>query len=161
MQAVRRMRIWSAEGYVALDFSARNGTLVRPSDRLRRGELDLEGLDITQPAAVKAHLFGKVFRVDQVRPEGHDPLARELEDFVGAVRTGARPRVSGEDGLRALRVADQVVRSLESHAWEGRPDGPIGPRHLPEPMPEPIAGLPAPKSWRPRPTRTESRPPSA
>ncbi len=85
-QAVRKMRIWGAEGYVSLDFAAREATLVRPSDQLRRGRLDLEGLDLSQPAAIKEHVFGKMLRVDKVACEGPEPLALELEDFVAAAR---------------------------------------------------------------------------
>jgi predicted dehydrogenase len=144
-QAVRKMRLYGAEGYVTLDFATRQGTVVRPSDRLRRGDVDLEGLDLTQPMAVKERIFGKILRVDQVQGEGREPLALELEDFVQAIRTGSRPRVSGEDALRAIRLADQVLRSLRTHAWEGRLDGPTGPYDLPEPLAEPIANLPAPK----------------
>ena len=117
--AVRKMRIWGAEGYASLDFAAKQATLVRPSEQLRRGRLDLEGVDLSQPAAVKEHLFGKILRVDQVQCEGREPLALELEDFVAAARGESRPRVSGEDALRAMRLADQVLRSLEAHRWDG------------------------------------------
>ncbi len=154
-QAVRKMRLYGPEGYVTLDFATKQGTIVRPSDRLRRGEVDLEGLDLTQPAAVKERIFGKILRVDQVQAEGREPLALELEDFVHAVRSGSRPRVTGADALRSIRLADQILRSLRAHAWEGRPDGPAGPHHLPEPLAEPIVGLPAPKSWRYRGLRSD------
>jgi predicted dehydrogenase len=159
-QAVRKLRLWSADGYALLDFAAKKATLVRPSDRLRHGELDLAGVDLTQTAAVREHLFGKVLRVDQVEPASTEPLALELADFVRAVRTGTPPRVSGDDALRAIRVADQILKSLQSHAWEGRPDGPIGPFDLPTPSAEPISGLPAPKAWKYRGVRQENRPPA-
>ena len=68
-QAVRKMRIWGAEGYASLDFAAKQATLVRPSEQLRRGRLDLDGLDLSQPAAIKEHVFGKILRVDQVECE--------------------------------------------------------------------------------------------
>jgi predicted dehydrogenase len=142
------MRLFGPEGYVTLDFAAKQGTIVRPSDRLRRGEIDLEGLDLTQPLAVKERIFGKILRVDQVQGEGREPLALELEDFVQAIRTGTRPRVTGHDALRAVRLADQVLQSLQSHAWDGSLDGPMGPLHLPEPLAEPILNLPAPKFLR-------------
>lgn len=155
----RAMRLWSAEGYATLDFAARTATVVRPSEGLRRGDLDLDGLDLTQPPLVRSHLFGKVLRVDQVPAptEAREGLALELEEFVGAIREGREPRVTGEDGLRALRLADRVLRSLEAHQWEGRPDGPVGPRVGPAGVPEPIAHLPAPKSWRYRPVGRSSR----
>ncbi len=97
----RKMRIWGAEGYASLDFAAKEATLIRPSEQLKRGRLDLEGVDLSQPAAVREHLFGKVLRVDRVQPEAREPLALELEDFVNAARGLSRPRVSGDDALRA------------------------------------------------------------
>jgi UDP-N-acetylglucosamine 3-dehydrogenase len=42
---------------------------------------------------------------------GGEPLARELEDFVAAVREGKAPRVTGEDGLAAVRLAYEVERA--------------------------------------------------
>ncbi len=147
-QAVRKMRLWGAEGYLTLDFAAKHGTIVRPSEALRRGQLDLEGLDLSQPTAVKAHLFGKILRVDQVQAEGREPLALELEDFVRAARGTSRPRVSGGDALRAMRLADRVLRSLNEHQWEGLPTGPTGPRNLPSPVSAPSPALRGPISWR-------------
>jgi predicted dehydrogenase len=155
-QAVRKMRIWGSEGYATLDFATKHGTVVRPSDRLRRGDLDLEGLDLTQPVAVRNHLFGKILRVDRVQPESRDQLTHELEDFVRAVKTGSRPRVTGEDGLRAIELADQILRCVDAHRWEGTADGAIGPRELPDMLAEPIAGLTGPKLWRMKGTRSNA-----
>ncbi len=149
-QAVRKMRLWGAEGYAMLDFASKQGTIVRPSDQLRRGELGLAEVDLTQPAEVKAHLFGKILRVDQVQTEGREPLALELEDFVKAVLKVAPPRVSGDDALRAIRVADQIVRAINTHEWEGIPSGPVGPHHLPQPMTTQSSVLRGPISWRHR-----------
>lgn len=161
VQAVRKLRLWGAEGYATLDFAARKGTLIRPSDRLRQGHLDLEGLDLTQPAAIQEHVFGKMLRVDHVESEPCDQLTLELSDFVRAVVAGVRPRVTGEDALRVLRVAEQILQSLNRHEWEGHAEGPVGPHELPEPMAEPIAGLPGPKIWRlPRSSRHPRRMPA-
>jgi predicted dehydrogenase len=146
--AARKMRLWGSEGYATLDFATRQGTLVRPSDQLRLGHVDLEGVDLAQPAAVKEHLFGKILRVDRVQTEGREPLALELEDFVRAVREGTRPRVSGDDALRAMQLADQILRSINAHEWEGAPGGPTGPHVVPTPMGTPHPALRGPISWR-------------
>jgi predicted dehydrogenase len=135
----RKMRIWGAEGYASLDFAAKKATLVRPSEQLKRGKLDLEGVDLGQPTAVREHLFGKVLRVDTVEPESVDSLTLELLDFVNAARRISRPRVSGEDALRAVRLADQVLRSLETHRWNG--DSPALPA-------ESASVLRGPHAWR-------------
>jgi predicted dehydrogenase len=119
--ALRKMRIWGAEAYVSLDFSTREATLVRPSEQYRNGRLELDGVDLSQPAAVKEHLFGTVLCVEKQRAADREPLALELENFVAAARGQERPTVSGEDALKAMRLADQVLRSLESHRWEEEP----------------------------------------
>jgi predicted dehydrogenase len=122
--AIRKMRIWGAEGYVSLDFAARAATVVHPSEQLKDGRLDLEGVDLTGPAAVKEHLFSKVLRVDKIQPADGEPLVLELENFVGAARGLVRPKVTGEDALRAIRLAAQVVHSLENHRWDAAPATP-------------------------------------
>ena len=60
---------------------------------------------------------GNMVRLAIARKE---PLRAELEDFVRAVRDGRRPAVSGEDGLRVLELALQLVRSGEEHAVLGK-----------------------------------------
>ncbi len=60
----------------------------------------------------------------------------------------SRPKVSGDDALRAMRLADQVLRSLNSHAWEGLTEGPTGPHVIPVPGFDPAHTLRGPISWR-------------
>ncbi len=140
----RKMRIWGAEGYVSLDFAAKQATVVKPSEAFLAGELDLDGVDLSQAAEIKEHLFGKVLRVDQVQTSGREPLALELEDFAAAVRGDSLPRVPGEDALRAVRVADQILRSLDAHHWDGEPTPAAAPTH----PAEPASVLRGPHAWR-------------
>ena len=44
-----------------------------------------------------------------------EPLRREIDDFVRAVREGVPPTVDGERGLAALQALDMVTRSLEEN----------------------------------------------
>ena len=41
-----------------------------------------------------------------------NPILDELRDFVTAIRSGARPQVTGHDGAAAVDVATQVVRQI-------------------------------------------------
>lgn len=43
-----------------------------------------------------------------------EPSALGLEDFVNAVATGGRPWVTGEDGLAALELCDQVLAASQA-----------------------------------------------
>ncbi|MDR3634906.1 MAG: Gfo/Idh/MocA family oxidoreductase [Isosphaeraceae bacterium] len=147
-QTVREMRLWGEEGYASLDFANKTGTIVRPSEALLRGELGLEGVDLSQPAAIKEHLFGTILRLDQVQTGGREPLALELENFVHAVRGEERSRVSGEDALQAMRVADQVLQSLNGHQWDGVPQAAVGPPTTTTATADPGHPLRGPISWR-------------
>ncbi len=140
----RKMRVWGAEGFASLDFAGRKATVVRPSDEFLAGGVDLEGVDLANPAAIKEHLFGKVLRVDPIEPPPRDQLTAELQDFATAVREGSPPRVPGEAGLQAVRLADRIVRSLEAHRWKA--DAP------------PPSILKGPHAWRKTPA--ERRPAS-
>ena len=40
-----------------------------------------------------------------------EPLAAELDAFLGIVRAGGRPVVDGEDGLWAVRIASALLES--------------------------------------------------
>jgi predicted dehydrogenase len=153
---VRKMRLWGAEGYASLDFAAGRATRVRPSEPLRRGQIELEGVDLAQPSAIKEHLFGKVLHVDHLEGEPGEPLALELQNFVRAARGLEPPRVSGADALRALRLADQVLRSLESHRWETHAGGAA----LPAPPAEASPLLQGPHAWRIKSLRPSSQPSS-
>jgi len=139
----RKMRIWGTEGYASLDFGAKQATVVRPSDEFLAGGVDLEGVDLAQPAAIKDHLFGKVLRVDRVEPPACDQLTLELQDFVDSIREGRRPRVTGEDALDAVRLAEQIVRSLDAHRWEGE-----APAVAASPHAAPASPLRGPHAWR-------------
>ena len=143
LQAVRKMRLYGAEGYVSLDFATKQGTLIRPSEKLRRGEIELEGVDMSQPAAVKERLFGTILEVDKVQAEGREPLALELEDFVQAIRGEKPPEVGGDEALRAMRLADQILRSLRSHSWRSTAEVASG-----APGVEPAHPLRGPITWR-------------
>jgi predicted dehydrogenase len=145
------MRLWGAEGYASIDFATREATLVRPSDSLRRGEMDLAGVDLSRPDAVRDHLFGRVLRVEKLSPSAPvDQLTAELTDFVDAVRLGRSPRIPGSQALDALRVAEQILIGLRSYRVDSGAEVPGAP-HLRTSSPsttEPRSALQGPKLWK-------------
>jgi predicted dehydrogenase len=90
-EKMRKLRVWERESYVSLDYLAQEAW----SYRLERGE--------GRPRILRQRLGA----------ENEEPLKRELEDFLQAVTAGGTPRVSGEDGLKALRLAHSVMEAME------------------------------------------------
>jgi predicted dehydrogenase len=130
----RRMQVWGPEGYASLDFGRRHLTLVQPSEELRRHGLTSPQRASITPLRLKEELFSHYLQtLERECTAEADQLTRELRDFIHCVRTGAQPRVSGEDGRAAIALATRILEAARQHYWEGDPAGPAGPTHLPRP----------------------------
>ena len=130
----RRLRVWASEGYAGIDFVSRKLTLVQPSPEVRQFGLRVDRMDATSKARLKDDLFGRYMQVLSVNGDRkNDQLTAELREFIDCVKTGRTPRVTGEDGREALALAERVLSSVRQHAWEGHPDGAIGPNRMPRP----------------------------
>jgi predicted dehydrogenase len=94
---VRKVRFFQPDMYVSVDYQSQELEVwrLRPRPNERPA---IEG--------------GKI----EVRQE--EPLARELADFVAAVRDRRRPLVAGEDGRRALALATRVAQAIGVGAIE-------------------------------------------
>jgi len=98
---VRKVRFFQRDAYVSIDYSSQ--------------EVEHYALQAA-PGGAPAITGG---RLDVPKQE---PLRLELQDFVDAVRAGGRPRVTGEDGRRALALAQAVVdRIAAAPAPSGAP----------------------------------------
>ena len=63
-------------------------------------------------------------QVDTVSAGPVEPLRLQLESFVGCVRDGENPVVSGEDACRVLEIAHEIgQRIMESLPEDLRPVG--------------------------------------
>ena len=59
---------------------------------------------------------------------GHaEPLRAELQAFVGAVRSGSKPAVTGEEGVAGLEIA---IRCLQERAVPTAAPRRAGPRRV-------------------------------
>jgi predicted dehydrogenase len=90
---VRKIRFFQPEAYVSVDYAAQKVEMWRL---------------VRTPGAPPSIEGGEVPVVHE------EPLRRELEDFVGAVSAGREPLVSGEDGRRALAVAERITLALRA-----------------------------------------------
>jgi predicted dehydrogenase len=93
----RKLRIFSDDAYLSLDLQQKIVTLIR-----KRTAADGEGpLPVT---------------IEEQSLEPGDALKAEIEAFLGCIRSGRPPVVTGEAGLMALetatRITEQVRRSL-------------------------------------------------
>jgi predicted dehydrogenase len=89
---VRKLRVWERQQYISVDYLNQQALSYR---LVRSGE---QGPEIRSNDAVV---------------QREEPLKLELADFLSAVIERRKPVVTGEDGLRALELAIQIISVME------------------------------------------------
>jgi predicted dehydrogenase len=92
-ERVRKIRFFQPDAYISIDYA----------------EQEVEGYRLKRRDGQRPEIQGGKLPVAR-----EEPLKRELEDFVRAVRDKRRPLVDGEDGRRALALAQAIADKMES-----------------------------------------------
>ncbi len=105
---MRKMRIFQRDNYIALDF------ITGVSEVYRLIPVD-EKVDAGLISFGEIGIGDKKKRVIYEQPEIKEinALKYELELFINSVLNKERPVVSGEDGLKALKVAELILNKIE------------------------------------------------
>ncbi len=112
MRTDRRIRVFSPDAYVSIDYQKRHGTVIRRSGnidairqavgRIRSGEVqDLSQLN-----------YKDLVHIEELQIDDVEPLRAELDAFVDAVTAGSAPQVTAEDGMHAVEVAERIVKTI-------------------------------------------------
>jgi predicted dehydrogenase len=115
LKTERKLRVFSADAYVSLDYQKKMGVFARRSGNLeairdvvakiRSGEID----DISQLK------FDELINIEELAIDDVEPLRAELESFVDAVANNGKPAVTAEDGLAAVEVATRIVEHVKGN----------------------------------------------
>ena len=112
MKTERKLRLFSADAYVSLDYQKRYGIVAHRSGNLsairdavakiRSGEIeDLSELN-----------FADLVNIEELQIDDTEPLRAEQDAFIAAVTQNLRPTVSAEDGLAAVETAQRIVKAM-------------------------------------------------
>ena len=118
LKTERRIRVFSPEAYLSLDYQKKTGIAIKKDANLDVLEMarQRDAEDLSQLAGAD---FGRMVKVEPLVVEDTEPLKAALQAFVHSVRTGEPPPVTAEDGLAAVRLAHRIMDSLQSHSWDG------------------------------------------
>ncbi len=113
----RRLRVFSSDAYLTLDYQRNTGLAVKVDANLdlitmaRERNFD----DLSQMSGLD---FGKMLNVEPLVVDDIEPLRAEIDSFINAVRTGEPPAVTGADGLAAVTLAEDIVTALKEQEWQ-------------------------------------------
>jgi predicted dehydrogenase len=117
LKPLRKMRVFSKQGYASLDFQTSQGMLVKKAPGWDFEQLDVERLDRAQMGDLWKFVFDGLLQVENLTLDAGNPLQEELVDFVRCVRERSRPIVSGEDGVAAVAAAERVLAAIAKNRW--------------------------------------------
>jgi predicted dehydrogenase len=115
LKTERRLRVFSGDAYVSIDYQKKYGIVARRSGnlaairdavaRIRAGEIeDLSDLN-----------YHDLVQVEELQIDDAEPIRAELEAFLRAVRTNTPTPVPAEAGLAAVETAERIVAAIPQH----------------------------------------------
>ena len=122
LRAERRLRLFSEDAYVSLDYGKREGIVIRKTandaalDDVRtklRGGADLSDVNYMELVNIEQ------LSMEDIPPGEEDPLTAQATAFVHAVQAGTAPVVTAEQGYAAVDAAERIVQAIRAHDWEG------------------------------------------
>ncbi len=116
LRPMRKMRVFSRDGYASLDFNSSRGTVIRKNPGWDLQNLDVAAVDPSREDLWK-YVFGGLLSVNEYKLDEGNPLLDELTSFLDAVESRKAPVVSGEAGLLAVGAAERVVAAIDGNRW--------------------------------------------
>ncbi len=104
---MRKMRLFQQNGYISIDFSQGIAEVFR---LVGEGEEGVEGTLMLGELGSGKHRRKIVYEQPEVKEV--NALRYELESFARCIDRGERPVVSGDDGRRALEVANLILQKI-------------------------------------------------
>ncbi len=116
----RKMRIFSEEAYLSVDYAKKVGIVIQKNNNLDLINMARE-LDVDDLAELAGSVdYKELLKFEElVIDDSIEPLRRQAEAFLNTVVNGAKPVCSAAEGLAAVRVAHGIVEALKAHKWDG------------------------------------------
>ena len=111
---MRKMRIFQQNGYISVDFSEGFSEIFYIDDQetttFNNGTL---AFSLGQ---IEAGNKRKDIKYNKLQRSNINPLKYELNGFIDSIQAKIPPLVSGEEGLAALRLANQVLKKIDEQS---------------------------------------------
>ena len=121
LKPMRKIRVFAADCYATIDTGKQKAVVYRKKPGFDEVAKRLRGASAVKSLLAKGKLiYSDLVEIENVRLDEKEPLRAELESFVACVREDRAPEVPGEDGVKAVRVAEAVVneihKNIQAHA---------------------------------------------
>jgi predicted dehydrogenase len=112
----RKLRVFSPDSYLVVDFGKREGWLYRKGPGLTIEKVQSLAKGAQSLADLQGRVFGDLLTMERLETPPGDPLTEEIRDFVRCVREKGRPHVGGREGLAAVSLALRILEAIRTPA---------------------------------------------
>ncbi|MFN3531016.1 MAG: Gfo/Idh/MocA family protein [Candidatus Brocadia sp.] len=113
LTSMRKMRLFSQDSYISIDYQKKDALIYKKSPELTLKALNISEMDVSTIADLKSYVFGDLLKIERIKMDDYEPLRKELESFVNCIAERKEPVVSGEEGLKAIEVANDILCEIE------------------------------------------------
>jgi predicted dehydrogenase len=117
LKTERRVHVFTRQAYLSVDYLKKTGIVIKTDpnkdvvewirEQQQRGDFN--------PASVN---WLDLLHIEPLEIDDKEPIRLEQEAFLRAVKDRSfAPEVSAEEGLAALRCAQQILRAVKKHKW--------------------------------------------
>ena len=121
LKTMRKMRMFSGDFYLSLDFDGKYAFQARKTEEFAKklaGKWEmLEGASAEELPMLAGAAFRDLIEIHELDLDNREPLKAELASFVHAVKTGTRPEVAAVDALAAMEAAQRVLDDIRRRRW--------------------------------------------
>lgn len=108
MKQMRKLRLFQKDAYISLDFLEKNAQVIRLYDKNAPDVPNRENL-----MELQTNHGTKLIQMEMPQIEPVNSIKMELESFAKSILHDEIPKVSIEDGYKALEVAHQIIEQIE------------------------------------------------
>lgn len=110
MKTERKLRAFGPEAFVSIDYGKKTGVVVRKEANVQA--LRDAAARVRAGADPMSLKFAEMVRTEELKIDDVEPIRAQIEAFIAAARHQTPPAISGEAGLAAVEVAEQIVAAI-------------------------------------------------
>jgi len=117
LKTERRVHVFTRQAYLSVDYYKKSGIIIKtdPNQDVVEWIRQQQQRRDFDPTSVK---WLDLLHIEPLELDDKEPIRLEQEAFLRAIRDRSfRPEVSAEEGLAALRCAQQILRAVKKHRW--------------------------------------------
>jgi predicted dehydrogenase len=118
LKTERRVHVFTRQAYLSVDYFKKSGIVIKtdPNKDVVEWIRQQQGRPDFNPASVN---WLDLLHIEPLEIDDKEPIRLEQEAFLRAIQDRSfRPEVSAEEGLAALRCAQQILRAIKKHKWD-------------------------------------------